>query len=136
MDLLAFSIDLVKHWITDHGWWGGAFISFALLFTCGLGFPLPEDIPLIVTGAFLCQGQYLPLWQECLIVGGLNWAGIIGGDICLYSLSRRYGMNVTRLPLIGKHVTTQRIEHVRELFERYGVMVVAVGRLFAGIRGA
>lgn len=97
---------------------------------------MPEDIPLIITGAFLCQGEYLPLWQEWLIVGGLNWAGIIGGDICLYWIARRYGMNITRVPIIGKHVTLTRIAKVQRWFDKYGVGVVAVGRLFAGVRGA
>jgi membrane protein DedA with SNARE-associated domain len=136
MELLAFfSIDAVQHWITPQGWWGGAFLSFALLFACGLGFPMPEDIPLIITGAFLCQGEYLPMWQEWLIVGSLNWAGIIGGDVCLYWLARRYGRNITRVPIIGKHVTLERMDKVRGWFDRYGMGVVAVGRLFAGIRG-
>ncbi len=138
MNLLAlFSIDAVKGWITDQGWWGGAFISFALLFACGLGLPMPEDIPLIITGAFLCQpSDNMPLWQAWAIVGTLNWAGIIGGDVCLYWVARRYGMNITRAPIIGKHVTVQRIEKVQGWFDKYGVGVVAVGRLFAGIRGA
>jgi membrane protein DedA with SNARE-associated domain len=136
MELLAFfSIDAVRDWITTQGWWGGAFLSFSLLFACGLGFPMPEDIPLIITGAFLCQGEYLPMWQEWLIVGSLNWAGIIGGDVCLYWLARRYGRNITRVPIIGKHVTLQRMDKVRGWFDKYGVGVVAVGRLFAGIRG-
>jgi membrane protein DedA with SNARE-associated domain len=134
--LALFSIDAVRLWITTQGWWGGAFVSFALLFACGLGFPMPEDIPLIITGAFLCQGEYLPIWQEWMIVGGLNWAGIIGGDICLYWIARRYGMNITRVPIIGKHVTVTRIAKVQVWFDKYGVGVVAVGRLFAGVRGA
>jgi membrane-associated protein len=54
----------------------------------------------------------------------------------LYYLSRKYGMNVTKAPLIGKHVTRERIEKVEAMFERYGVGVVAICRLFAGIRGA
>src|SRR5690606_36735321 len=48
----------------------------------------------------------------------------------------RHGLNITRLPLIGRHVTRERIERVERLFENYGVWVVAIGRLFAGIRGA
>ena len=132
MDALALiSIDTVKDWMSGGGFWGGAFFSFALLFTCGLGMPVPEDIPLIVSGAFLATDT-----KTWIIVGFLNWAGIIGGDCCLYFLARRYGMNITRAPVIGKHVTLDRIQKVEGLFEKYGVMVVAVGRLFAGIRGA
>jgi membrane protein DedA with SNARE-associated domain len=132
--LALLSIDTIRSWITPETWWTSAFVSFALLFACGLGLPLPEDIPLILTGAFLVQGDNL--WEKWLIVGGLNWLGIIGGDICLYCLARRYGMKITRVPLIGKHVTLSRIGRVQGWFEKYGVGVVAVGRLFAGVRGA
>jgi membrane protein DedA with SNARE-associated domain len=131
MDALAFlSIDAVKLWMQAQGPWGGALISFALLFACGLGLPLPEDIPLIVSGALLCHDM-----RSWIIVSVLNWCGIIGGDVCLYFLARRYGMNITRIPLIGKHISLDRVDKVRGMFDRYGVGVVAVGRLFAGIRG-
>ncbi|HRK29678.1 MAG TPA: DedA family protein [Tepidisphaeraceae bacterium] len=129
--LLAFSIDTVRDWVQNHGFWGGVAVVFGLLFLCGLGLPLPEDIPLIVAGAFLVHDT-----RSWIIVGSACWAGIIGGDICLYMLGHKYGMNITKLPFIGKHVTAERIQHVEKLFERYGVLVVAVGRLFAGIRGA
>lgn len=138
MLLAVISIDMAKDWIANnaHGWWGGALISFAALFLCGLGLPLPEDVPLIVTGAFLVQDPHGKVWEEWLIVGGLNWLGIIGGDCCLYWISRKLGRNVTKLPLIGTHVTEERIDKVGKWFGEYGVGVVAVGRLIAGIRGA
>ncbi|MCS7034110.1 MAG: DedA family protein [Phycisphaerae bacterium] len=129
--ILAFSIETVRNWVQDHGFWGGVAIVFGLLFACGLGLPLPEDIPLLVSGAFLISDA-----RSWFIVGAACWAGIIGGDICLYALGHKYGMNITKVPFIGKHLTAERIQHVEKLFERYGVMVVAVGRLFAGIRGA
>jgi len=120
----------------DQGWWGGALLSFTLLFACGLGFPLPEDVPLVVSGALLCHDPHGSSVNEWVIVGALNWAGIVGGDVCLYWLSRRYGMNITRAPVIGKHITVERIQSVRGMFDQYGVGVVMVGRLFAGVRGA
>jgi membrane protein DedA with SNARE-associated domain len=110
---------------------GSYVLLFGLLFACGLGLPLPEDIPLLAAGALVARGR-----MDLLIASIAAWAGIIGGDCVLYFLSRRYGMNITRLPLIGKHVTRERIERVERLFEDYGIWVVAVGRLFAGIRGA
>ncbi|MGN6504312.1 MAG: DedA family protein [Tepidisphaeraceae bacterium] len=134
--ILALSIDLVKTWILQRGWWGGAFVSFLLLFACGLGLPLPEDIPLIISGAFLCHDPNGVAIKEWIIVGSLNWLGIVGGDICLYWISRHFGRNVTKLPFIGNHITEDRIDKVGGWFETYGVGVVAVGRLFAGIRGA
>lgn len=136
MLLAEISIDMAKDWVLHHGWWAGAFISFSALFLCGLGLPLPEDIPLIVTGAFLVQDPHGHVWQEWLIVGGLNWLGIMGGDCCLYWISRKLGRAVTQLPLIRNHITLERIDKVGHWFDQYGVGVVGVGRMFAGIRGA
>ena len=128
MDLVAvFSLDQVEGWFE----WGGYFILFGLLFACGLGLPLPEDIPLLLAGYFISQGKMDPF-----IASALAWLGIIGGDCVLYNLGRKYGLNITKVPFVGKHVTKGRILRAEQLFEKYGVWVVAVGRLFAGIRGA
>ncbi|HTL29230.1 MAG TPA: DedA family protein [Tepidisphaeraceae bacterium] len=127
MELLAFSFETVQGWIST----GGFAVLFLLLFACGLGLPLPEDIPLIIAGALLVKSP--TTW----VIGGIcAWCGIIGGDCVLYSLGRKFGLEITRVPFIGKHVTKERIQRVEELFNQYGVGVVAVGRLFAGIRGA
>ena len=110
---------------------GGYFVLFGLLFACGLGLPLPEDIPLLVAGAMVAQKKmHLALAAICA------WCGIIGGDIVLYHLGKKFGLEITRVPVIGGHLTRQRIEQVHRMFERWGVWVVAFGRLFAGIRGA
>ncbi len=111
--------------------WGGYFILFGLLFACGLGLPLPEDIPLLLGGYFVAAGK-----MHLALVAILAWSGIIGGDCCLYWLARRYGLNVTRVRFIGRHVTQERILWAEEKFEKYGILVVAVCRLFAGVRGA
>src|SRR5207237_1059946 len=63
------------------------------------------------------------------------WCGIIGGDVVLYHLGKKFGLEITRLPFVGKHLTKERIERVEQLFGKYGVFVVGGGRLFGGIRG-
>ena len=125
--LALLSTERVEAWVD----WGGSLVIFALLFACGLGLPLPEDIPLLIGGYFVGRGE-----MNLLTVGVLAWAGIIGGDCVLYYLARRYGMGVTRLPLIGRHVTEKRILWAEQKFERHGIWVVAVCRMFAGVRGA
>ncbi len=117
----------VEHWVQV----GGPLVIFALLFACGLGLPMPEDIPLVIGGFFAAKGQ-MHLTMVCV----LAWLGIIGGDCVLYHLGKRYGLNVTRIRFVGKHFTKERILKAEKLFERYGIWVVAIGRLFAGIRGA
>jgi membrane protein DedA with SNARE-associated domain len=128
MDWLAvFSPEQVEGWFE----WGGYFILFGLLFACGVGLPLPEDIPLLLAGWFIAQGK-MNVVHACIIA----WCGIIGGDCVLYHFGRRYGLEITRVPFVGKHLTKERILKAEELFENYGTWVVGVGRMFAGIRGA
>jgi len=128
MDLLAvFSPEQVQAWFE----WGGYFILFGLLFACGLGLPLPEDIPLLLAGWFVAQGK-----MNLVIASIVAWCGIIGGDCVLYYFGKRYGLEITRVPFVGKHLTKERILKAEQLFEQYGIWVVGVGRMFAGIRGA
>ena len=127
MRLLAISFATIQGWISTVGYPA----LFGLLFACGLGLPLPEDIPLIISGALIAKGSMTWFWA-----GICAWCGIIGGDCVLYSMGKKFGLEITRVPYVGKHVTQERIKQVEGLFEKYGVGVVAIGRLFAGIRGA
>lgn len=123
----AFDPETISRWVEA----GGVYVLFLLLFSCGLGVPLPEDIPLILGGIGIAFWGFDPI-----AVGIACWAGIIGGDVCLYFLGRSYGHNIRKLPVIGKHISEQNLQKVERLFARYGIWVVAIGRLFAGIRGA
>ena len=121
------SIDSIGQLLT-----AGSYLAlFGLLFACGLGLPLPEDIPLLISGFLSAQGKMNLVWA-----GVVAWCGIIGGDVLLYNFGRRYGMGITKVRFIGKHVTPERIAHAETLFKKYGIWVVAIGRLFAGVRGA
>src|ERR1700710_818645 len=112
------------------GTWGYPML-FGLLFSCGLGMPLPEDIPLILAGYFVAIGK-----MHLGIAALAAWCGIVGGDCVLYSFGRRYGLGVTKVPIIGNHVTPERIKWVEQRFQRYGIWMVGVGRMFAVVRGA
>jgi membrane protein DedA with SNARE-associated domain len=131
--LAAWMPKLNLTWVLDHMDIGvaGYFVLFSLLFLCGMGLPVPEDIPLLVAGALIGRGK-----MHVVVAAALAWCGIIGGDCMLYMFGKRFGLGITRVPLIGKHVTQERILRAEALFEKWGVWVVAVGRLFAGIRGA
>jgi membrane protein DedA with SNARE-associated domain len=125
--ILASFAHRVQGWM-EHG---SYFVLFGLLFACGLGLPLPEDIPLLIAGALVARGK-----MSLALAAIAAWFGIIGGDCVLYHLGKTFGLEVKRLPMIGRHLQQKRLDQVHGLFERYGVWVVAVGRMFAGIRGA
>jgi len=117
----------VEHWMHRAGYP----VLFGLLLSCGVGLPLPEDVPLLFAGVFVATGEL-----SLVPAAACAWCGIIGGDCILYAIGRRFGMQVTHVPVIGSHIKTDQIERLHEQFEKYGVWVVAVGRLFAGVRGA
>jgi membrane protein DedA with SNARE-associated domain len=118
---------LVVEWISK----GGSLVLFLVLFACGLGLPLPEDIPLITAGFLIYEGKL-----SFALAAFCAWCGIIGGDCMLYMLGRKFGDDVSKIPFVGRHVDKRRMARVEQWFERWGVWVVAIGRLFAGVRGA
>lgn len=128
--LAFFGFDLehhIGHWVRH----GGPPALFGVLFACGLGLPIPEDIPLLIAGAMVATGK-----MHLGVAAVFAWCGIIGGDCVLYHLGKVFGLEITRVPAIGNHITRERILSLEKRFEKYGVWVVAVGRMFAIIRGA
>src|SRR2546421_10741300 len=76
---------------------------FGLLFACGFGLPLPEDVPLIIAGALIAKGSMTWFWA-----GVLAWCGIIGGGVCLYFIQRHLAPRLTKHPLILRHGHAER----------------------------
>lgn len=72
--------DKVEDWVA----YGGPWMVFGLLFLCGLGFPLPEEIPIMAAGYFIGTGRMG--WALTCV---LAWCGIIAGDCILYWFGRR-----------------------------------------------
>jgi membrane protein DedA with SNARE-associated domain len=124
---LFFEVPTVRHWIER----GSYFALFGLLFSAGLGFPLPEDVPLIASGVLIFHHH-----MSLALAAPLAWLGIIGGDCVLYSLGYQLGEKIVGVPIIGRHVTLPRLKRAEQLFLRYGIIMVFLGRMFMGIRGA
>jgi membrane protein DedA with SNARE-associated domain len=114
-------------WVVNHG----PEALFFLLFASGLGLPLPEDVPLIAAG--FCIAQKKMLW----IVGApVAWFAMMCGDSSLYVLGYLLGWRVVHLPLLGRHLSQDRLKKCEGWFDRWGMWTVGIGRMFAGIRTA
>lgn len=105
-------------------------IIFGILVACGLGFPLPEDIPLVAAG-YLC-------WDGTMNIGLAfltTMAGVGIGDTFLYLIGRRLGPTILdndRLPILKP----EKIRRTRAYFRKYGQKIVFFARFVAGFRAA
>lgn len=103
-------------------------IIFGILVACGLGFPLPEDIPLIATG-------YL-IWDRTLTwFGGIavTLLGVVIGDSILFFIGQRLGLKI-----LNKQKKTlfspKRVGRAKAYFRKYGAKVVFFARFVVGLR--
>ncbi|NBW99671.1 DedA family protein, partial [bacterium] len=61
-------------------------LIFGILVACGLGFPLPEDIPLIATGYLIWDGTMTWVWGILVTM-----LGVLIGDSLLFWIGHRLG---------------------------------------------
>lgn len=101
------------------------------LFLAGLGFPLPEDIPLIFGGAMAGAGK-INVWVHFAI----SMVFIVVGDTCLYLIGRKVGNTAEGGGRIAKLLTPERRTKAEAFFEKYGSWTVFFGRFVAGVRAA
>lgn len=107
-----------------------------VLFLAGLGFPVPEDVPLTISGftTFKQSGDRFVWWQYVTTLA-LVIAPILAGDIVTYSIGRRWGFALpARVKLIGRLLPENRLARVQRWFDHYGNFTVFLGRQIAGVR--
>jgi membrane protein DedA with SNARE-associated domain len=98
-----------------------------VLITCGLGVPLPEDVPLISGGWLVARGGSLPL----MIFTGL--AGILIGDSIIFRAGSTYGLRMLETR-VGRHIPGERVARTIALFEKHGPKFIMVARFVPGLR--
>lgn len=105
---------------------------FFFLIACGLGFPSPEEVALIGGGYAVHQaGGGL---DAVLLMITVAMAGVLIGDVILWYLGRKVGENPEKLPMIGRHLSPERMAKGRAMFEEHGAKAVFFGRFLFGVR--
>jgi membrane protein DedA with SNARE-associated domain len=102
-----------------------------ILIVASLGIPIPEDVPLIVSGVLLRTHPTVASWYGTFIVAMI---GIMSGDLVLYSLGRRWGSDVVSHRLVRWMITPGRFTRISRRFHVHGTWFCFFGRFLVGVR--
>ena len=100
-----------------------------VLLLSGFGVPLPEDIPLLV-GGWVCGLGHASLW----IMIPVSFMSLLGADLIVFTLGRRYGHHISKLPLIRRYLTPKRMRRARAAFRGHRGKTIFTGRFMPGLR--
>lgn len=100
-----------------------------VILASGAGLPLPEELPLLVAGA-LCARGLADVW----VMGPMCLTAVVGADVMLYWLGRRYGHHVPQLPLLRRFLTPAHLARAERAFHEHGGKTLLVVRFLPGIR--
>jgi membrane protein DedA with SNARE-associated domain len=99
-------------------------LIFLVLVLCGSGLPLPEEVPIIASGAFSASGHFNP-W----VAFAVCWAGAVAGDCILYVIGYHFGRGIfQKHPWWVRFVTPEREAQIEQKFHQHGL------KLFLGAR--
>ncbi len=116
-------------YLTDLSSGAAYFIILGILVACGLGFPLPEDIPLVAAGYLVWDGTMT--WFPAILV---TMGGVLIGDTILFFVGRHLGLNVLRQERFQKIFKPKKVKRTRAYFRKYGDKLVFFARFVAGFR--
>ena len=102
---------------------------FTVLFLCGLGLPIPEEVALIGSGIILYQKkvEFLPITIVCS-------AAILLGDAVPYWIGRNWGLAALRKPTFSKILHPERFAKLERKFASHGNWVIFSCRFMPGLR--
>jgi membrane protein DedA with SNARE-associated domain len=101
-------------------------LLFVLLFLCGIGAPLSEDLLLIAAAGL--KLQWLPLVA-------VAWLGLVAGDALGFFFGRHYGARWIRRPWAARFVPPDKVPALQGWMQRFGAPFTFVTRFLPGQRG-
>ena len=100
-----------------------------VLLLCGMGVPLPEELPIITSGVLAKMGHLSP-WPALLSV----IFGILAGDSIMFFLGRKWGRHVLEHRFARILLTHERQAKIADYFHKYGAWIIFAARFLPGLR--
>jgi membrane protein DedA with SNARE-associated domain len=108
------------------------FVIFTMLLASGMGFPIPEEIPVVTAGGWVAHPDSGVTWWVMLPV---CIAGVVISDAFLYTIGRVWGPRLLQNRLIRMRLLPPtRYKEIQGNFHKYGVKILLFARLLPGIR--
>jgi membrane protein DedA with SNARE-associated domain len=105
----------------------GAIIVILLL--CGLGLPLPEEVPILTSGVLAGMG-HMHAWPALAAL----MIGVMLGDSAMFLLGKRWGSHLFEHRFARRMLTPERQSRIAAAFDKYGALVIFVARFLPGLR--
>jgi len=114
-------------WTIAHGYP----VIFATLLASGLGFPIPEDIPLVAAGVLATRGG-LGVVEASIACGVF----VLTRDLFVYGLGYHLGESLLENRWGRRLVPGKHLAKIEEKLRKNGAAVVFIGRFLPGLRSA
>jgi membrane protein DedA with SNARE-associated domain len=112
--------------------WGYLGIFVGILAT-GIGFPMPEELPIVVAGGLASRPDFGIDWWLMLPV---CIVGVVIGDGLLYGIGRLWGPRLLEVNWVKRHLLPpDRRAKVERNFHEHGIKILLFARITPGIRG-
>lgn len=118
-------MDLVLDWLTDLRY----LAMFGILFLCGVGLPVPEEVTLVGSGLLVGWGD-ANFWLASVTCV----AGILAGDAIIFGMGHHFGQKFLQSRPMRLLLTHRRQLKVAKFFVKHGSKAVFFARFFAGVR--
>ena len=100
---------------------------FVALLLRGLGFPIPEDVPLLIAG-FLCAKGTCSVG----LILAVSITGVFIADIICFSLGKHFGKQVHKIPILRRVITEKRLAKASRQYHLHGKKALVITRFLPG----
>ena len=109
--------------------WGYLGIFLGIIAT-GVGFPMPEELPIVVGGGLASHPP--PYWWLMLPV---CIVGVVIGDGLLYIIGRFWGRRLLEYKWVKTRLLPpERLQSIEQNFQQHGIKILLFARLTPGVR--
>lgn len=105
-------------------------ITFSLLVAAGIGFPIPEEFPIIGAGIWAGHNAGPTRW----LILPVCITGVVLSDGLLYGMGRYFGPKILEWRGIKRLLPPQKRERIESNFHKYGVLTLLFARFLPAIR--